>query len=224
MFEIVTLRSAHETDCTMYPCVGGTPGRVRPEPGDGQAVRQVNITALAVARHGSDQYLVVTDVEAVLSITDCRVVVVCADPWAGEIRGDPAWAATRSADGSAVLAGHVRYPWLSDAGYQLAGGEESQALIRLVLHDGTEPGAPAVRFDALLAPGYDGARVANFIARRAALYRLDTDPTMLGDLRAETLAVAKAAPLAPVRDSFAVHHLPIYRNALPATAFPLTAS
>jgi hypothetical protein len=172
------------------------------EPRDGRNVRQVATKDILVSL-GGKQVGKVENVRIDLYITDARVALACSKydkggGWLGSPgamvllnAGSMALAAIRRR--GKMLVGQVRYPWLTGVGSTSKFGwltEES-----LTLGAGAPQGRMYLRVT--LHKGEDAAGLTAEIARRAAAYRLASEPGLDYEVRGDLERLARVKRLEP---------------------------
>jgi hypothetical protein len=162
-----------------------------------------------------------TDIKAVLYITDARAVFCCekydkGGMWTGVgygaviAIGATIVSKTRAAyrRKGKMLAGHMRYSWLSHVGGYTQSGYSHKERLRMVARDGLRPSRPLVIVDFVLPKTSDSIEIAQEIVRRAAQYRLEHDRTLSDEHRSAFEHLTFAPRKESSRNGFGMHSMP----------------
>ncbi len=200
-FEVLGIRTTGSDASTLYPVVRRSGRTIDLEAMDGENVRVLPATAVAVGvvcGPGIDQIARYGPVRADIMLTDARVAVACATFEKG---------GTFRRRTGRVLVGHVRFPWLWQVGASPNQGVRGEGQLRLVLAEDVGGDHRTLALDLTLPRDVDSLEAAQVIARRAARFRLEhTDvPPHQGD---ELRELTRAQRLRPEAKCFAMYTLP----------------
>lgn len=235
-FNVLALRDAADSDGRIWPVLAAQPGGmlVAEEDLDGDRIVRLPVSGagvLEVTGGGQRRVFASGDLSGSLYITGGRVVFASASfdkgsTWVGFGGIGAAVALTATAVSKAraaarrrgkILAGQVRYPWLSSVQAQPRSGRGSRERLRLGFstRDQQNSWVPYL-LDVTLPPGtFSSLQAAQDIARRAAAFHLAHCP-LTDEQRARLTELASAPLLAPpAAGRFAGYVMPVYEGLSP---------
>ena len=210
-----------DVDGLIYPLPGSTANSVVSEPRDGSNAKRIVASGFKVLDLTGGQVRRLSeasDLRIDILITSSRVAFACSKfkkgggwtpfgvgalPVALVLNGVSKARAASQRRGK-MLVGQVRYPWLAAAGGSNKAGFGDREQLRLCV--GTL-NRRLLALDLTLPNNVDSTAVAAEILRRAAAYRLDSDPRA-AEHSDELRSLAEAAPLPNAKGKFALRAVP----------------
>ena len=230
----LTVRDLNDQDSDiLYPIPDGTPDGITLDEHDGRTVHSFVVTTIELLElgrdgAGSETLLKAEGIKAVLYVTDSRVAIACTKydkggGWYGGVTALALNAASKAMAASRrkgkVLVGHIRYPWLSSAGYTTKTGWLSDEELRIAVSEKTGGEEHTFLLDLKFPKGTSAEAVAREITGRAARYRLRNTTMDSDEERAGIEALVTPPPLTPKKGSFSTWRFPSRYFARTSTAY-----
>jgi hypothetical protein len=238
-FNILSVRTAQDSDGRLYPVLGDASCPVELEQWDGN-VQTCGASRLILSEWIKGGFKPVTkllDVPIQLLTTDSRVVIAC-EKWN---KGDRYWGVGLGATSALIsntvnkakearqrrgtmLLGHIRYGWLTQIGYGRTTGLGARPTIRLGVSHRVQPDnhVRALFLELALDKRSNSAQLAESIARRAAIYRLKYDADVTDEDSVVYRKYASGPPPLPTPQAkqYAIYKFPRSAPATEGTALP----
>jgi hypothetical protein len=232
-WDLLAIRTEHDTDGRLYPLVGSGSSPFELEPDDGQ-VKTFIAKGMSLRENidGEKRLAFIPDVRISLSVTESRVVIGC-EHWN---KGNRYWGVGLGATSAlvsnvtnqvreararrgAILLGHIRYNWLSNAGCQLPTQFMGGEILRLTCYDGYSDRKRLLLLDIGISRAQSSAYVANLISSRAAQFWLARPGDLEDDARQQLSALAAKENLVVAKKrSMTLRRIPVYQKVHEQTA------
>ena len=219
-------------DGRLYPIPGEQNNEIELEDQDGTDIVRATATGLRLMekKAGGDKWseaMKVSDIKVSLFITDCRIALACSkyDKGGGWVGANPlvlpfnavskARAAVRRH--GKMLVGQVRYPWLGLVGAAEKSGWLTNEQIQLFAKDMATK--DSLLLHVTLPKATSAVKLASEVARRAAIYRLASEPDAPAASRDVWSKLTDPPPLHPPKGKYESHDLGAYWFAQPSHAY-----
>ena len=229
-WNLMTVRSAEDTDGRMYPLIGSGDSVAELEPADGNVKLFKGgglVLCESIEQGGATEIAFLKDVPVQIMVTDSRVVL-SADKWN---KGSRYWGVGLGATSALIdnialsirearqrrgslLMGHIRYNWMHTVGCQRQKNWGLGELLRLVCVDGYSSKRRLLIMSVALAKSESSASVADLIAARTAAYWLARDDADLAAVQPKFEALrARQHPLVATKGKVNSHSIPLFQKA-----------